>query len=97
MEKMNKAATILWNANADGQYEKYGQFTKGEPPTITASDVSHYMKWNPVSVLKQAKCYAYQACEVGRWRDSEAKRLTDEIMHNAIIQLPGYDDAPWGI
>lgn len=50
--------------------------------------------FDPVVVLKAAKCYAYQACEHEEWNGSEARQFIDSLIHVAIDALPGYDGAP---
>lgn len=50
-----------------------------------------------VHVIKLCHNYAYQACEHPGWTDSVAARLVDAIERHAVRQLPGYDDAPWGL
>ena len=52
---------------------------------------------NPIIVIKQCHCYAYQSCEHPEWETSEAKRLIDALEANAIRRVAGYDSAPWGI
>ena len=49
-----------------------------------------------VQIIKAAKCYAYQACEHDGWESSDAKRVVDLIIEHAILDLPGYSEAPWG-
>lgn len=53
---------------------------------------------NPVAVLKAIDCYAYQACEVPDWRDSEARAFCEALKDAAICRLPGYQEAEvWDI
>ena len=59
-------------------------------------------KISPTYILKQAACFAYQACEHPGWEDSEAERMIEAIMARCKAQGgveygPGYDAAPWGI
>jgi hypothetical protein len=51
---------------------------------------------DPVVVLKQIACYAYQSCDHDGWPASEAAAITDALRSAAIRVLPGYHDAPWG-
>jgi hypothetical protein len=51
---------------------------------------------DPVVVLKQIACYAYQSCDHDSWPASEAAAITDALRSAAIRVLPGYCDAPWG-
>ena len=50
-----------------------------------------------VTVLKAIACYEYQTCEHPTWKDSEAYAFCQELKEKMIRQLPGYDDAPWGL
>jgi hypothetical protein len=48
-------------------------------------------------IIKACHCYAYQACEHPGWQDSAARKLVDAIEAHAVLHLPGYDAAPWGL
>lgn len=50
-----------------------------------------------VSILKQCDCFDYQACEVDGYESTEAAAIINGIREAAIRNLPGYDNAPWGI
>ena len=51
----------------------------------------------PVIVLKALDCYEYQACETPDWAQTEAHDFCRALRKRMIAQLPGYEDAPWGI
>ena len=51
----------------------------------------------PIAILKAIACFEYQSCEHPEWPDSEAQAFCDALRKDLIIELPGYDDAPWGI
>ena len=50
-----------------------------------------------VEFLKIIACYEYQSCEHDGWETSDARALCRCLAEHAITQLPGYDDAPWGL
>ena len=50
-----------------------------------------------VQLAKAVHCYAYQSCEHDGWETSQAKGMSEAILHRASQQLPGYDAAEWGI
>ena len=52
---------------------------------------------SPVVILKQIACYKYQACESDDWKQTEAYAFCKALRDRMISELPGYDDAPWGI
>ena len=56
----------------------------------------------PTFILKQARCFDYQACEYDGWETSETKRLLDLIVEHckaqgAVEDGPKYDATPWGV
>lgn len=53
--------------------------------------------FNPVVAIKAVGCYQYQSCEHPEWGESAAKAFTDDLLWRLIEELPGYDEAPWGI
>jgi hypothetical protein len=50
-----------------------------------------------VVVLKAIRCYEYQSCEHPEWEASPACEFCADLRLAWIPQLPGYDEAPWGI
>lgn len=54
----------------------------------------------PVEILKLAQSLDYQSCETPEWEDNgpcPAKRALNQIVSNAVGNLPGYDAANWSI
>ena len=51
----------------------------------------------PIQVVRLCHGYNYQACEHDGWETSEAKEISRQIEHYAIKDVPGYQEAPWGI
>ena len=50
--------------------------------------------FDPVQVIKAAKCYLYQT---GSLPEKNASRqLMRQLIDAAIMELPGYEDAKWG-
>lgn len=52
---------------------------------------------SPVEILKLARSLEYQSCECDDWMTTAAKKLIDNIVSNAVSDLPGYDEADWTI
>ena len=50
-----------------------------------------------LTIIKACHCYAYQSCEHPGWGKSAARKLIDAIESHAVRNLPGYNDAPWGL
>lgn len=50
----------------------------------------------PVVLLKMIACYEYQACEHAGWDTSKARDFCNDLRKAVIMDLPGYDAAPWG-
>ena len=51
----------------------------------------------PLTVLAQAACLRYQACEHSTWDLEPAYALLEAIREAAIERFPGYRDQPWGV
>ena len=51
----------------------------------------------PVVVIKLCNCFDYQACETDDYPKTPAAHIVESIRDRAISNLPGYDDAPWGL
>ena len=52
---------------------------------------------SPVVTLKSIHCYEYQSCEHEEWEASAAHVFCQQLEHAIISDLPGFDEAPWGI
>ena len=52
---------------------------------------------NPIQVLKAINCLDYQSCEHSEWKESDARKILDDIRDICINKLPGYDNFQWEI
>jgi hypothetical protein len=50
-----------------------------------------------VQKLKLCQNYEYQCCDADSWRGSDAKQLLGNIISKLIMEMPDYNEAPWGI
>jgi hypothetical protein len=50
-----------------------------------------------LDVIKLAHCLEYQSCEHPEWETSWARAFLQSVVDAAVRELPGYDDAPWGL
>ena len=50
-----------------------------------------------VAILKAIACYEYQSCEHEGWETCFARKVCSELRASLISQLPGYNEAPWGV
>lgn len=87
------ACQLLLDENVRSVNYRYGETTEADrivyeidAPCLT-----------PVQIIKAAQCLDYQSCETDDWEDTMAKKFLDAIIQQAIVKLPGYDDAPWTI
>lgn len=63
-----------------------GAVSTDETRTLTALDL-----------VKLAHCLEYQSCEHPEWEMSWARDFLRRVVDTAVHELPGYDDAPWGL
>lgn len=70
---------------------------EGGPHKYSFKFMSSPAKLSPIVILKLCHCYEYQACEHSEWKDSKAHDAIRSIEAKAMRELPGYDDAPWGL
>lgn len=76
--------TKSWNARYREAVEPAFQFTR-------AAELS------PVEILKAVQCYEYQSCEHDGWEGSDAHKIARLIYETAVGELPGYEQASWGL
>lgn len=87
----DRAGALLWQENRVSVNHRYH-----DGDEIDVLYAFHRYGQNPVVVLKLIDCYEYQSCEHPGWKESQAKRLCDQLRKQVISKLPGYDEAPWG-
>lgn len=51
----------------------------------------------PIGVIKLCDSYNYQTSELDDYDQTAAWRIINSVIHSAIVQLPGYDEAKWSI
>ncbi|NUR03765.1 MAG: hypothetical protein HOY79_46825 [Streptomyces sp.] len=90
-ETADRAGSLLWQENRVSVNHLYRD---GDP---VDAEYQFQRAWHePVVALKLIDCYEYQSCEHDRWKESQAKRLCDQLRKLAVSKLPGYEEAPWG-
>lgn len=95
-EELQRAALVLQAANASSVNYRYVHNTAAQ----SDADSIVYRaepRLDAVTLIKQCHCLAYQSCELDSWDESEACAILEAIKNAAHRELPGYDDAPWGI
>jgi hypothetical protein len=95
MEGLSRDALgqMLWDANYKSINARYRKFEDAPEYRFDAGP----REINVVSALKQIDCYEYQTCEFDGWKDSKAFEFCQSLRAALIGELPGYDDAPWGV
>lgn len=97
-------AKLLFEENAKSVAYRYRE----EPETYDVAEMAKAIRdyrteqavkgyLTPVEILKICNCVEYQSCEHPEWRESIACRLLQKVRDAAVRELPGYDDAPWGL
>ncbi len=76
---------------------RYPGDAHGQATDYTPVEAARKETLPAVHMIKLCHHYAYQACEHHGWKESAACRLIRAIESHAVHNLPGYDDAPWGV
>ena len=50
-----------------------------------------------LDIIRLCQCLEYQSCEHPEWPTSWARTFLQSVVDTAVNDLPGYDDAPWGL
>ncbi|HTJ71322.1 MAG TPA: hypothetical protein VL551_27525 [Actinospica sp.] len=90
-DSADRAGSLLWQENRISVNHRYH-----DGDEIDVIYTFQRQGHSPVVVLKLIDCYEYQSCEHPAWKESQAKRLCDQLRKQVISKLPGYDEAPWG-
>lgn len=87
-------AKILYEANLKSVSDRY---PNQKWPKFRFDSRGHIAGASPVQWIKAAKCLQYQSCEYPEYGDSAAYKMTQAVIDHNIGQLPGYEDAEWGL
>lgn len=93
---------LLWTENHRSVSARYPDATGADARDMRGPE-SYRFEWasltrnDAVRVLKAIDCYEYQSCEHDGWETSLAKEFCDALRSRAIRNLPGYEEAEWGI
>ena len=90
---LQKAAEILVAENYRSFNYRYDETTPPPPITFRRYPPPPNTYLSPVEILKACDCYDYQACETDGYHQSDAAKIVDQIRHNAIANLPGWEQA----
>lgn len=94
---VNNVFRMLARENLASLDSRYPGDAKGDAdayrPVATAR--KERLPW--LHIIKLCHHYAYQACEHSGWKDSAARKAIAALESYAVHNLPGYDDAPWGL
>lgn len=85
---------ILLDANVHSVNFRYSE---SEPAETYTYAPPRNTRREPVEIIKAVQCLEYQSCEFPEWRESEAARILEAILHGALRKLPGMSDAQWAI
>ena len=66
---------------------------------VTPADKTHFhtLRLTPIQLIKLIHCCTFQSSEHHDWEASLAKTILTVLEDQLIRELPGYEDAPWGI
>ena len=99
-----EAAELLYDENVKSLHARYGDklssTEKGDYLRRVKGKGWEYIAFpnsSPLSIIKINKCWQYQSCEHEGHEETKAWKLTDAIISRQIDELPGYDQAPWGL
>lgn len=84
---------ILLDENVRSVNYRYSEEATEPPYRFTPStrDVS------AVQIIKAVHCLDYQSCETDNWETTLAFKICQTILSAACRNLPGYEQAQWGI
>ena len=108
-ENASEVGQMLWRENHKSINYRYNE--RQRTPAYTFELPKEYAQVSPdkfqvgrlcitvePGVLgKQVSCYNYQTCEHAAYYRSRAYRCVCSIAENLIRQVPGYNEAAWGV
>lgn len=99
-EDMALVATMLKQANHRSIMHLYPDRAPMPPEFLTfqpAQMPEVPRSFDPVAVIKAATCLDYQSCDPDGWEQTNAAKLIQSLISDAIARLPGWRDADWAM
>lgn len=93
-ERMSEIGQILLNENYRSVNYRYKE--KEEVPKFQFKHILS-RTFSAAQILKACDCFDYQACETEDYRETLAAKIIDGVRALAIRNVPGYEDAEWGM
>jgi hypothetical protein len=90
---------ILLNENVRSVNHRYhGEIEEDEKNASCAYTFRYRpMPISAVQIIKAVHCLDYQSCETDDWETTLAYKICQRILSTACCNLPGYEQAKWGI
>jgi len=90
LKRANHRSVMFRYPNEEPMPDEFLTFLPAQMPPVPGS-------FDPVAVIKAAQCLDYQSCEPDDWDQTDAARLLQGLINDAIARLPGWRDAAWCI
>lgn len=87
---------LLHSANVKSLAARYPN-DKGVPADPVLCQHARARTFPAIEIIKAAHCFNYQACEVKDYERSTAYQIMMRVIGEATSQMPGYEQAAWGI
>lgn len=87
-----EAGAILHAENVASVNHRYRDNDK---PNFKLCPIASRKHYEPIEIIKMARCLEYQSCEHPSWKTSLAKEAIDAICAYAVTKIKGYGDAAW--
>jgi hypothetical protein len=89
---------ILLDENVRSVNHRYSRISEYEKEVASAySFAFSYRQLSPVQIIKAVHCLDYQSCETDDWETTLAYKICQAILRTACYNLPGYEQAQWGV
>lgn len=98
----SQIATLLHAENTKSVKFRYSDVAEPfqvepEPFTFDRWALRYTARHSTVELIKAAHCFEYQACQHPGWEQSLARNWIDRLLNQLTRELPGYQDAAWGV
>ena len=88
----DEAGRVLHAENVASVNHRYRE---DDVPNFKLCPIASRKHYEPIQIIKMARCLEYQSCEHSRWKTSLAKETLDAICAHAVTKIKGYDSAEW--
>jgi hypothetical protein len=93
-DNADRLGQLLWNEN---YFSVNCRYNESNLPSTYRFQNNPLRCLSAIEFIKALHCLNYQSCEHPEYEKSDAKRVIDSFISQAVQQIEGYEEAAWEV